>query len=445
MIMIKRGLDVPIAGAPAQQVGNSPKVRSVAIVGADYPGLKPTMKVAEGDRVVRGQPLFADKKNLDVFFTAPATGRVRAINRGPKRVFLSLVIDIEEGSNDAIEFKSYDRSGLAALSDVEVEAQLATSGLWTALRTRPFSKVPAFGSRPVAIFINAMDTNPLAANPEPIIQQNQQAFVDGVTVLTNLSGTVYVCKTPEAQFDAGPATVETFSGPHPAGLVGTHIHFLDPVSRKKTVWHINAQDVALIGSLFTSGKINVDRTIAICGPSAKNPRLIKTRVGASIKELTEGEIMDGETRIISGSVLSGRQAAGAEAYLGRFHQQITILEEGRKREFLGWLSAGSNLYSVKNIVISKLFRNKKFDFNTSTNGGPRAIVPIGSYEKIMPLDLVPSYLLRSLAVDDVEDAEALGILELDEEDLALCTYVCPSKIDHGTNLRRNLTLIEKEG
>ncbi len=444
MIKIKRGLDVPIAGAPAQQVGNSPKVRSVAIVGADYPGLKPTMKVAEGDRVVRGQPLFADKKNLDVFFTAPATGRVRAINRGPKRVFLSLVIDIEEGSKDAIEFKSYDRSGLAALNDVEVEAQLATSGLWTALRTRPFSKVPAFGSRPVAIFINAMDTNPLAANPEPIIQQNQQAFVDGVTVLTNLSGTVYVCKTPEAQFDAGPATVETFSGPHPAGLVGTHIHFLEPVSATRTVWHLNYQDVIAIGQLFVTGQLNSQRTIALGGPVVKQPRLLNTLVGASLVDLVNGELEAGENRVISGSILSGHKGEGSEAYLGRYHLQVSALAEGRERELMHYFRPGTHRSSVLNLYLGK-FLHKTFPMTTSTNGSERAMVPVGTYEALMPLDILPTQLLRSLLVGDSQASQELGCLELDEEDLALCTYACPGKYEYGPVLRDMLSDIEKEG
>ena len=444
---IKRGLNLPINGEPKQTAAEAKTVKRVAILGRDYVGMKPTMEVQVGDNVKLGQVLFTDKKMEGVKYTSPGAGKVIEINRGEKRIFLSLVIEL--AGDEEVTFKSFSESEIKSLDMESVKTQLIDSGVWTTIKSRPFGKVANPNSVPHSIFVTAMDTNPLAPSVAKILEGNENNFKNGLMLLSKLTdGKLYLCKSPSENIptaDIDNLSVEEFDGPHPAGNPGTHIHFLDPVSRKKTVWHINAQDVALIGSLFTSGKINVDRTIVICGPSAKNPRLIKTRVGASIKELTEGEIMDGETRIISGSVLSGRQAAGAEAYLGRFHQQITILEEGRKREFLGWLSAGSNLYSVKNIVISKLFRNKKFDFNTSTNGGPRAIVPIGSYEKIMPLDLVPSYLLRSLAVDDVEDAEALGILELDEEDLALCTYVCPSKIDHGTNLRRNLTLIEKEG
>lgn len=447
IIKIKRGLNLPINGEPNQTAAEAKTVKRVAILGRDYVGMKPTMEVQVGDNVKLGQVLFTDKKMEGVKYTSPGAGKVIEINRGEKRIFLSLVIEL--AGNDEVAFKSFSESEIKSLDKESVKTQLIESGVWTTIKSRPFGKVADPNSSPHSIFVTAMDTNPLAPSVAKLLEGNENNFKNGLMLLSKLTdGKLYLCKSPSEKIptaDINNLLVEEFDGPHPAGNPGTHIHFLDPVSRKKTVWHVNAQDAAAIGSLFTSGKINVERTIAICGPSAKNPRLIKTRVGASISELTEGEIKDGETRIISGSVLSGRHAFDAEAYLGRFHQQVTLLEEGRKREFLGWLSAGSNLYSVKNIVISKLFRNKKFDFNTSTNGGPRAIVPIGSYEKVMPLDIIVSYFLRAIAVDDVEEAEALGVLELDEEDLALCTYVCPSKIDHGINLRRNLTLIEKEG
>jgi Na+-transporting NADH:ubiquinone oxidoreductase subunit A len=239
--------------------------------------------------------------------------------------------------------------------------------------------------------------------------------------------------------------VEEFAGNHPAGNPGTHIHFLDPVHRHKEVWHAGAQDVSAIGILFTRGTLYMDRIVSLAGPDVKNPRLIRTRLGASLSDLTSRECNPGLRRIISGSVFSGHTADGPTAFLGRYHQQITVLPEDRSRTFLGWLSPGLNLFSVKNIVASRLFPRRKLDFTTSTHGGKRAIIPIGSYEKVMPLDILPTHLLRALAVNDIDEAEKLGILELDEEDLALCTFVCPSKINHGENLRRTLTLIEKEG
>jgi Na+-transporting NADH:ubiquinone oxidoreductase subunit A len=294
-----------------------------------------------------------------------------------------------------------------------------------------------------------MDTNPLAPSVAKILHGKERHFENGLTILSRLTeGRVYLCKSPgEAipQPQVGSMSVIEFSGPHPAGNVGTHIHFIGPAGRNRQVWYINAQDVVDVGILFTSGKLNVERIISLAGPSVRNPRLIKTRTGASVEDITKGELKEGEHRIISGSVLSGHEAHGATGFLGKYHQQISVIPEGRKREFLGWLTPGLSLYSSKNIMLSRLFPHKKFAFTTSTCGDKRAIVPVGAYGKVMPLDIMTTYLLRALAVDDVEEAEKLGCLELDEEDLALCTFVCPSKIDHGFELRRNLTLIAKEG
>jgi len=446
MIKLKRGLDLPIAGQPSQAISEGPAIRTVALIGADYPGLQPTMKVAEGDRVVLGQPLFTDKKNHAVLFTAPATGRVRAINRGARRVFQSLVIDVEEGSNEAVSFTAY--ADLNVLTREQVESQLLTSGLWTALRTRPYSKVPVPGTEPRSIFVNAMDTNPLAADPALVIQSSQKAFNDGLSVLQKLSPQVFVCKAAgvDLQIDnqTGNLKAREFAGPHPAGLVGTHIHFLDPVSATRTVWHLNYQDVIAIGTLFSTGQIDTHRVIALAGPQVKNPRLIRTRLGASLVNLTDDEVSGSDNRVISGSVLSGRTGAGVEAYLGRYHLQVSVLAEGREREFVHYVRTGMHRHSVFAIYAGKFFR-KLFPMTTSSNGSPRAMVPVGTYEAVMPLDILPTQLLRYLIVNDTDTAQALGALELDEEDLGLCTYVCPGKYEYGPILRDVLTRIEVEG
>ena len=447
-IRIKKGLDLPIKGAPKQEIesGNTPK--TVALLGDDYVGMRPTMMVQVGDRVKLGQLLFTDKKMEGVKYTSPGAGKVIEINRGEKRKFLSVVIELD--GEDEITFDAHAEDRLDSLDRDLVRDQLVESGLWTTLRARPFGKVADPSTTPHSIFITAMDTNPLAPSVEKVLEGREKDFANGLRVLSNLTdGKLYLNKAPGAKIPQAEnldrLEVNEFAGPHPAGLPGTHIHFLDPVGRNKTVWHINAQDVAAIGSLFTTGRIDVQRVVALAGPSVKNPRLIRTRIGASTVDLTEGELREGDNRVISGSVFTGHKAAGPVAYLGRFHQQISVIREGREREFLGWLKPGFNLFSVKPILASALFRGKKFDFSTALHGGHRAIVPIGSYEKVMPLDILPTFLLRALAVDDVEEAENLGVLELDEEDLALCTFVCPSKIDHGEALRRNLTIIEKEG
>jgi Na+-transporting NADH:ubiquinone oxidoreductase subunit A len=448
MIRIRKGLDLPIAGAPSQDIDTGPAVSRVALVGDDYIGMKPKLAVQVGDSVKLGQVLFEDKKTPGVRFTSPGCGKVVAVNRGAKRKFESLVIELEGEEEET--FQSFNAADLDNLERDKVQDVLIQSGMWTVLRTRPYSKVPAPGSAPHSIFVTAMDTNPLAGDPAPIIKERAEDFCHGLQVLSRLSeGPVYVCKLPGADIPGdGTANVsmQEFAGPHPAGLAGTHIHLLDPVSDKKTVWSINYQDVIAIGRLFTTGRLYLERVVSLAGPAVKNPRLIRTRVGAAIDELVEGELNRDNVRVISGSVLSGRQASGGYAFLGRSHLQVSAIAEGRKRDFLGWALAGFNRYSVKALYASALFgRGRNVDFSSSAEGSPRAMVPIGSYEKVMPLDINPPYFLRSLIVGDTEKAQDLGCLELDEEDLALCTFVCPGKYSYGPRLRDVLTHIEKEG
>ncbi|WP_283786713.1 Na(+)-translocating NADH-quinone reductase subunit A [Bermanella sp. WJH001] len=442
MINIKKGLDLPIAGQPEQTITKGNDVSRVALVGFDYVGMKPTMLVQVGDKVKKGQLLFTDKKNEGVQYTAPASGTVVEINRGKRRVFESLVIEVE--GNEEVTYSHFSASELSSLTRQQVESQLIESGLWTAIRTRPFSKAPAPESDVSSIFVSTLDTNPLAADPAIVIAEQKEAFANGLAVLSCLSKKVFVTKSPAASIPVGKAQVVDVKGPHPAGLVGTHIHHLDPVSATKTVWHVGYQDVIAIGQLFTEGKINTDRVISLAGPQVSKPRLIRTRVGACLTELLANELNAGENRVISGSVFGGRTAVGPTAYLGRFANQVSVLAEGRERYLLHYLRAGIDRHSVKNIYLSKLLPKKLLNFTTSTNGSERAMVPVGAYEKIMPLDILPTQLLRALIVEDMDSAISLGALELDEEDLALCTYVCSGKYEYGPILRGNLERIEKE-
>ena len=446
-IRIKKGLNVPLAGVPRQEICEGAPVRRVAILGPDYVGMRPSMAVAEGDTVRQGQVLFEDKKTPGVLYTAPGTGRVVAINRGARRMLESVVIEL---STDASETLPQTPGGrLDRLGEEEVRHTLVQSGLWTAFRTRPFSKAPAPDTRPHAVFVTAIDTHPLAAAPEVVIGERPDAFTAGLKVLGRLGGErVYVCKAPGAAIPGGdlPGVQHVaFTGPHPAGLPGTHIHFLDPVGRQKTVWHVNYQDVMAIGALFLTGRPDHRRIIALGGPQVRNPRLLRTRIGADLAELLDGEVEPGDNRVVSGSVLGGRTAAGTLGFLGRYHLQVTVLQEDCCRHLLGWYRPGWNVHSVLNLAASKLLPGRRLPLTTAAHGSWRPIFPIGLYERVMPLDTLPVFLLRALAVDDIEQAEALGALELDEEDLALCTYVCPGKNDFGPMLRRNLTTIEKEG
>lgn len=447
MIKIKKGLDLPIAGLPEQQIYDGPAISQVALLGEEYVGMRPSMLVKEGDSVLKGQPLFADKRNPSVVFTAPASGTVIAINRGERRVLQSVVIEVQ--GDEAVAFERHDPESLATLPREIVQAQLLSSGLWTALRTRPFSKVPQPGDVPAAIFVTAMDTNPLAADPQPIILAHRQMFDAGLTLLSRLTeGRIHVCQASGGKLGGHPVgqiTFNEFAGPHPAGLVGTHIHLIEPVSLQKQVWHLNYQDVIAIGKLFIEGELWTERVISLAGPQVKNPRLIRTILGASVDALTKGELLEGENRIVSGSVLSGVQARGPRAWLGRFHLQVTVLKEGREKELFGWVKPGADKFSITRTTLGHFLKRKLFNFSTDTNGGERAMVPIGNYERVMPLDILPTMLLRDLLAGDTDSAQALGCLELDEEDLALCTYVCPGKYEYGPVLREVLTRIEQEG
>ena len=447
MITIKKGLDLPIAGVPQQVIHDGPSIKQIATLGEEFFGMRPTMKVRIGDTVKKGQVIFEDKKNPGVLFTASASGVVSQINRGAKRAFLSLVIDVEGSQQET--FTSYPATELAQLERSTVVDTLVQSGQWTALRTRPFSKVPAIDSTPAAIFVSAMDTNPLAADPAVIIKEQSQDFINGLTILSRLTeGKVFVGKKPGADIpSSNVSSVEQheFAGIHPAGLVGTHIHYLHPVSASRTVWSLGYQDVIGFGKLFTTGEIYSDRIISLAGPGVVKPRLVRTLLGANTNELTNGELIDGENRVISGSVLQGTTAAGDVAFIGRYANQVSVLSEGREKEFMGWMKAGRDVVSVTRSYISHLTPNRLLNLNTATNGSDRAMVPIGSYERVMPLDLLPTMLLRDLCAGDLDGAQTLGCLELDEEDLALCTFVCPGKYDFGQILRDSLTTIEKEG
>ena len=445
MIKTKRGLDLPITGAPVQELAAGPEIRRVALVGYDYPGLKPTMEVGEGDRVQAGQLVFTDKKTDGVRYTAPGSGTVVAINRGAKRVFESLVIELDDTAG--LTFASYPAAELSDLERDQVVENLIASGQWTAIRTRPFSKVPGPQDIPDAIFVTASDTKPLAPEPGLWINEHADEYLAGIDVLSTLtSGTVYVCSMAEADLPAvnnEKVKQESFAGPHPAGNAGTHIHFLHPVHLNRSVWHVGYQDVIAIGHLFLTGELFLDRMISFAGPTVANPRVVRTRLGASIDEISEGGLNGASNRIISGSVLDGRTASDGTAFLGRFHHQVSALAEGTERELLEFIMPGVDKFSLTRLYLGFLGR-RKFDLTTSTGGSERSIIPLGTYEEVMPLDILATQLLRALVVEDFDTSIELGCLELEEEDLALCTFACPGKYEYGPYLRHMLTRIEKE-
>jgi len=445
---LKKGLNIPIAGNPVQVIENANSVNTVAVLGNEFVGMKPTMLVEVGQQVKLGQVLFTDKKLPGVDFTSPGAGKVKAINRGAKRVLQSIVIELD--GDDEVIFQQYEISQLLSLSCDDVKKNLLDSGLWTSLRTRPHGKSPDPQSLPHSIFVTAMDTSPLAVDANVVIQQYVDDYQNGLTVLSQLGDCkVYICQSEDAvlsQNSAANIETHTFSGPHPAGLASTHIHLLDPVNANKTVWQINYQDVIAMGKLFTTGRLWVERIISLAGPLVHKPRLLRTRLGANIEDMVRDEVQNVQSRVISGSVLHGHTATNWAGYLGRFHTQVSVISESNEREFFGWIKpVGKNKFSAMNIFTPRIASKKSVCLTTSQNGSPRAMVPVGVFESIMPLDILPTQLLRALVTSDTMTAQALGCLELIEEDMALCSFVCSGKFDYGPMLRLNLTLIEKEG
>ena len=446
-IKIKKGLDIPIKGEPEKAISDGAEVKTVAAVATDVSGIRPRMAVQVGDRVRLGQGLYHDKRNPDVPFTAPGAGEVIAVNRGARRALQSVVIRLE--GDDAESFGSWPASELATLDQQTIRDNLIASGLWTTLRTRPYSRIPTPDAKPAAIFVTAIDTNPLAIDPAFFIEQDAEAFENGLTVLSGIADCpVYVCTAPDSGIRCPQGEQfrhAEFEGPHPAGLVGTHIHFLEPVSKTRTVWHIGYQHVISLGRLFTTGRLPTERLITLCGPMALRPRILRTRIGANTMELLKGETAPGNLRVISGSALGGHRAAGPLAYLSRYQTQLTVLEEDRSRDFLAWMLPGGERYSQTRAFAGHLLHRDRFSLTSTQNGSPRAMVSTGAFESLMPLDILATPLLKALLVEDTDRAQQLGCLELAEEDLALCSFVCNGKHDYGAYLRMNLTEIEVNG
>lgn len=438
---------MPVEGAPEQVIYQSAESPVVGVLGlADYVQLKPRLMIEEGDVIGAGAPLFFHKDSPDVFMTSPVSGRVKAINRGVRRILVSIEIERDDNAASPVDFSDVgDASSLEGIVQ-----KLCASGLWTSFKTRPYSKTPMSDERPSAIFVNAMDTEPLAADPEVIISEQEEAFTEGLKAIVPLSeGQVFLCKERDAVIPGSSIEgieVAGFSGPHPAGLPGTHIHFLKPPNAERSVWTIGYQDVIAIGHLMMTGRLNAERVIALCGPLIEKPRLVRTILGASLKDLTRGEYDDTiPTRLISGSILSGHSSEyDTGHYLGRYARQVTVIKEDKDQIPFGWIRPMANKFSAQPVLASSILR-RVFPLTSNQNGGRRAMVPMGLFEELMPQDYLPTQLLKALLVMDTDSAQALGALELDEEDLGLVGFACPAKYEYGMALRDCLSKIEKEG
>jgi len=444
-IKIKKGMTIPIAGQPEQVVDSGNTVKQVALWGPDYVGLKPKILVQVGQVVGLGEPLLLDKRDPQVQFVSPGTGRVVAINRARRRKLQSVVVALDDTMASETIFDPLRSQDPPAVRDL-----LLRSGLWTSLRTRPYNRVADSTSTPRSIFVTAIDTRPLTADPQVIIARRESEFKNGMAIIRRLGDwPIYLCTGPNwlgPKFDdEGIRSVE-FNGPHPAGLPGTHIHHLDPVAADRVVWHIGYQDVIAIGHLFETGRLLTERIVSIAGPGALEPRLLSTRLGANVIELVSGEIApDRNCRVISGSVLDGLAAVGPLGYLGRYHNQVSVIDDVVQRRLFGWVAAVAGQYNAAGLFASTRGQKRLRAFTTARNGRRAAMIPVEALERVMPLDILPAPLLRAILVKDTDAAQALGCLELAEEDLALSSFVCPAKQDYGAALRINLDQIEQEG
>jgi len=437
VIKTKKGLNLPISGNPSTEVDSSTAINSIAVLGSNYVGLKPTMMVDEGDAVFSGQKLFENKRNPGTFVTAPSSGIVKSINRGDRRRFLSLIIETDI-TLDAIKFDIDHYSNSIDF--------LIDTGALSYFRSRPYNRIPELNTLPSAIFINACDTNPLSIDPHELIKLDQDLFNKGLHFIKSINSDIKTfCSYQNSNFDKSIKDVRysQFIGPHPAGLVGTHIHFLHPVGQNRSVWTISWQEVISLGYLLENKTLRSEKFISIGGPNANDPKILKIKYGSNLLELTAGKILE-NSRIISGSVLNGHTGEGVMNYLGAFDNQVSVLPDESNDILFNWVMPGLKLHSKLPVFLSSWIKPKEFKFNVSMNGGNRAIVPVASYQEIMPLNILTTQLLKSLVTFDIELGEKLGVLELAPEDLALASYVCPSKYDYQSILDTNLEKMYEE-
>lgn len=444
---IRKGKDIRLAGAAKKEIVSLALPGRVGVQPIDFRGIKPRLVVKEGDAVKVGSPIFTDKTEESVRVVSPVSGRIATIVRGEKRALLSIIIE-SDNKQDKEVFDIVSSSNISNLSKDDIVKNLLNGGLWPVIRQRPFSKVANPKHSPKSIFVRGMSTDPLAPDVDFLLDGKKSEFQAGLDILSKLTkGGLHLClheksKAP-ALVDAKNVTIHRFNGSHPTGNVGTHIHYIDPIKKGDIVWYVEAVDVARIGELFLKGTYPAERIIAITGEGAKNKIYVKTIEGAPVSLISQGSTLAG-MRCISGSILSGKNV-GAEGFVGFYDRQITILPEGGKREFLGWMDPGFKKYTFSHTFMSSFFPQKEASLTTDENGSHRAIVLNHVYDSLNTLDVLTYFLLKAILIGDIEEAEKLGILECDAEDFALCTFACPSKVDVAAIIKEGLDVVEQEG
>lgn len=446
---IQRGRDIRLKGPARKEIVEIPLPRHVAVQPPDFKGISPRLSVQVDDAVKVGTPIFSDKAVAEIQVASPASGKVVAVNRGAKRTLLAVVIETD-GKQETETFQKFSEEQIQNISKADVTGVLLKGCLWPVIRQRPFSKVANPHDKPKAVFVHAMNTEPLAPDIDFILEHREKEFRMGLTILRRLTGgDVHLCikegSRSRALTQAKDVHIHSFSGPHPAGNVSTHIHYVDPVNKGDLVWYIEAQDVLRVAELFLNGAYPAQRIVAVTGEGAaeKNRVYAGTVVGAPVTSLLGGGDLRQNMRYLSGSVLAGKDVGG-DGFVRFYDSQITVIPEGGRREFLGWLSPGVNKYTFSKTFVSAFLPPREVSLDSDEHGSHRAIVMNNVYDALVPLDIMTYFLLKAVIAGNIEEAEELGILECDEEDFALCAFACPSKTDVGGIIRKGLDLIEKE-
>lgn len=449
---INKGMNIPLAGAPRPEIVDVPNTGSVAVYPTEFDGAKPRLMAREGDRVARGTPLFHDKQNPHFQVCAPAAGVIKTVEYGARRVIQR--IEIEVNGNEAEPFQSYELHRISGLARQEIIDLLLQSGLLALMRQRPFGKMAEAGKKPKSIFVNGMATAPFRTRLEVAVQGQEAAFQAGIAAMKRLTdGPVRLIlpggsdDLPKVLTQASGVDIHTFEGPHPAGNTSVHIHHLDPVLPGDTVWTISGVDLLTIGTLLLEGRLPSHRMVALGGPGVKESARKHYRVhaGASLQQLLAGALEEGESRIVNGDALFGT-VLPEPAFLPFRAPGFTVLQEDRARHFIGWLSPGADRFSHSRTFLSRWQGNgHDWALGTNENGGHRAMVLTGLYDRYMPMQIMVDYLVRAVLANDTDEAIKHGILETLPEDFALCTFVCPSKTDVSSIIGRGLDMIEKEG
>lgn len=443
VINICKGLDINLLGK-SEPILQEYSADMVALSPIDFKWLKPKLLVQEGDCVSIGTPLFCSKQDERVRFVSPVSGKVAHVQRGEKRKLESIVIENDHLAN-ALPLPQTISDSCSRSEMVEV---LLNSGLWNLIRQRPFGVIANPDDTPKSIFISTFDTAPLAPDSQFILENQKEEFAKGLEMIARLTnGTTYLSLrngTDNRFFESIQGVdIHYFKGPHPAGNIGTQIHFLDPVKKGEVVWYVDLQDVVIIGRLFLRKELNFFKKIALCGSAVTNPAYFEMVIGSCIETLIAQNVPEEKVRIISGNVLSGRKIE-RNGYLGYYDSQISVIPELQNREVLGWLKPGLHVFSDSFTFLSKLFPHQKYAPNTALHGGHRALMMTDVYDEVFPFFILPNELLRACIVKDFDLMEALGIYEVVEEDFALCEVVCPSKTECQTIVGEALLALYNE-